>query len=96
MIKNLKNGAAAVSLGIAMALFSGSAFSAPGPVTYLWYYANYYTLLVTAGGVSCGMTVNNAPAANIAGVISILAAAKANGTNVSLDCTNDRLQINMH
>jgi hypothetical protein len=98
MFNKIKNGMVMSTLGLALTVFSSNAFSASGPVTYLWYYANYYTLLVTAGGVSCGYTTGNMPAENIAGAIAILASAKANGKNVTLSCpvNSGTLQVTMN
>jgi len=93
MFKKLRKTIAASAIGLALTVFSANAISAPGPVTYLWYYPGFYTLLVTAGGVSCGVTTGNIEPAKIAGAVAILAAAKANGTNVSLSC--NPLQITM-
>lgn len=98
MFPKIRNGVIGATLGLALTVFSANAFAASGPVTYMWYYANYYTLLVTAGGVSCGYTTNNIEPAKIAGAIAMLAAAKANGTNVSLTCpvNSGILQITMN
>lgn len=88
MFRNIKNRIGMSAFGLALMFLSGNVFAATGtgPVTYFSYYANYYTLLVTVGGVSCGVTSGNVEPAKIAGAVSMLAAAKANGKNVSVSC----------
>jgi hypothetical protein len=97
MFPKIRNGIIGSALALVLTVFSATASAASGPVTYLFYYANYYTLLVTAGGVSCGYTTNNIEPAKIAGAIAMLASAKANRTNVSLYCpvNSGMLQISM-
>ena len=88
MLNKVKNGIVMSALGLALMVSSSvaSAASGTGLVTYFSYYANYYTLLVSAGGVSCGVTSGNMPPENIAGAVAILASAKASGRNVSISC----------
>lgn len=94
MFNKVKNGIVTSTLGLTLTVFSSNAFSA-GPVTFLWYEASFYTLLVTAGGVSCGFQTQNIEPAKIAGAVAILATAKATGKNVTISCNSGSFQVSM-
>jgi len=85
MINKFESRLLVCTLGLTMAVFSSNAFSGTGPVTFLWH-NSVGTLLVAAGGVSCGMTPANADSAIIAGLATILASAKVSGHSVSMSC----------
>lgn len=96
MFNKIKNGMVMSTLGLALTVFSSNAFSASGPVTFLWYStgANYYTLLFTVGNLSCGYQQTNIGPEYIDATIAILATAKANGKNVSVaSCENLQVSI---
>ena len=96
MLNKIKSGIGMSTLGLALMVSSGNA-SAAGPVTFLWYDADYYTLLVsTSGGGGCGATSATIPAANIAGAVAILASAEASGRNVDIRCDLGYMSVQMY
>lgn len=99
MFKKLKSTIAAAVMGLALSIFSTNSLSAAaggGKVTFLYYISSYYTLLVTAGNTSCGVTIyHGVEPGKIAGAIAMIAAAKANGTDIFMACGNTGFDVQM-
>ena len=91
MFNKVKNSIAKSTLGLALAVFSSSAFSTPtsGQIDWISFvnnYGSYQLVFIVGGNLVCNYYGSGDVPGRISAAVTVLTTAKANGKSIAVDC----------